>query len=90
MHSPASNNDKDPYEVKCHIRAQCSVVGPEPSIQTFCVHNRGNTIGISINVNILYFFLSEGYLRYLNLGLTSLLRAYVRVYIFSGNVSLSR
>ena len=23
MHSPASNNDKDPYEVKCHIRAQC-------------------------------------------------------------------
>ena len=23
VHSPASNNDKDPYEVKCHIRAQC-------------------------------------------------------------------
>ena len=23
MHSPASNFDKDPYEVKCHIRAQC-------------------------------------------------------------------
>ena len=23
MHSPASNNDKDPYGVKCHIRAQC-------------------------------------------------------------------
>ena len=23
MHSPALNNDKDPYEVKCHIRAQC-------------------------------------------------------------------
>ena len=21
--SPASNFDKDPYEVKCHIRAQC-------------------------------------------------------------------
>ena len=21
--SPASNNDKDPYEVKCHVRAQC-------------------------------------------------------------------
>ena len=26
MHSPASNNDKDPYEVKCHIRAQCARV----------------------------------------------------------------
>ena len=24
MHSPASNNDKDPYKVKCHIRAQCA------------------------------------------------------------------
>ena len=23
MHSPASKIDKDPYEVKCHIRAQC-------------------------------------------------------------------
>ena len=23
VHSLASNNDKDPYEVKCHIRAQC-------------------------------------------------------------------
>ena len=23
LHSPASNNEKDPYEVKCHIRAQC-------------------------------------------------------------------
>ena len=23
MHSPASNIDKSPYEVKCHIRAQC-------------------------------------------------------------------
>ena len=23
MNSPASNNDKDPYEVKCHIKAQC-------------------------------------------------------------------
>ena len=24
MHSPALNNDEDPYEVKCHIRAQCA------------------------------------------------------------------
>ena len=22
VYSPASNNDKDPYEVKCHIRGQ--------------------------------------------------------------------
>ena len=28
MHSPASNNDKDLYEVKCHIRAQCAPPGP--------------------------------------------------------------
>ena len=27
MHSPASNFDKDPYKVKCHIRAQCRGVG---------------------------------------------------------------
>ena len=26
VHSPVSNNDKDPYEVKCHIRAQCARV----------------------------------------------------------------
>ena len=24
MYSPASNNDEDPYEVKCNIRAQCA------------------------------------------------------------------
>ena len=24
MHTPALNNEKDPYEVKCHIRAQCA------------------------------------------------------------------
>ena len=24
VQSPALNNDKDPYEVKCHIRAQCA------------------------------------------------------------------
>ena len=23
MHSPASNNERDPCKVKCHIRAQC-------------------------------------------------------------------
>ena len=28
--SPASNNDKDPYEVKCHIRAQCAPSPPLP------------------------------------------------------------
>ena len=28
MLSPASNNDKDLYEVKCHIRAQCAPPGP--------------------------------------------------------------
>ena len=27
MHNPASNNDKDPYEGKCHIRAQYVCVG---------------------------------------------------------------
>ena len=29
MHSPASKIDKDPYEVKCHIRAQCGAVGSD-------------------------------------------------------------
>ena len=24
IHSPASNLDKHPYKVKCHIRAQCA------------------------------------------------------------------
>ena len=28
VHSPVSNIDKDPYEVKCHFRAQCA---PQPS-----------------------------------------------------------
>ena len=30
MHSLASNNDKDPYEMKCHIRAQCA---PPPWVE---------------------------------------------------------
>ena len=29
MHSTALNNDKDPYKIKCHIRAQCGGGGGE-------------------------------------------------------------
>ena len=32
MHNPASNNDKDPYEGKCHIRAQYVCVGVERGV----------------------------------------------------------
>ena len=33
-HNPASNIDKDPYEVKCRIRAQCVCVGGSGVLRT--------------------------------------------------------
>ena len=45
MHTPALNNEKDLYEVKCHIRAQCGppvLIGvhslSQNSIAYFSVH----------------------------------------------------
>ena len=49
VHSPASNNDKDPLRVKCHIRAQCAL--PDVTIMIcYKTSNIGANRYIVINI----------------------------------------
>ena len=47
MHSLASDNDKDPYEVKCHICAQCAPPGAN-RVVTSILHLQLQVVGFPI------------------------------------------
>ena len=46
MHSPALNNDKDPYEVKCHIRAQCGGGGAKTPVLHILAISQSFQVGL--------------------------------------------
>ena len=65
MHSPASNNDKDPYEVECHIRAQCVCVcvGAGQASPNQCFHPwKGIFQWCDVSYQFLKIFLNKRFL----------------------------
>ena len=62
MHSPASSNDKDPYKVKCHIRAQCVCVGGGYQISNF-LHIKKKSKSVAKKIMDIFHFLWHFFLK---------------------------